>query len=166
MSKRRIAMLVGLVMLWMNGVMAATKMDQRGVLLGKWKFVGYIFEDQFQDPPNPNLVLTFEFFKDGTDLLHWHRLDEDGFCERKGRFTYDGVNLRDEVIWVNPENSFECFRDPDMTMGRKQVTPVHYNDDHLMMELPLSDHTLTYVWERVVELQGPRPSGLRRSLRP
>lgn len=123
--------------------------DSSSLLFGKWKFIGYIYQGKFQDPPNPNLVLTFEFFENGTDLLHWHRINENGFCERRGAYTYDGKNLGDEVIWVNPRNAIECNRDPDMNLGKKEVTPLRNEEDKLFMDLPLSEQTLTYVWSKI-----------------
>ena len=116
------------------------------LLWGKWKFIGYIYEGIFQQPPNPNLVLTFEFFEDGTDILKWYRLNEPGFCERRGRYTFDGQQLTDQILWVNPKNAFECMRDPDMTPGRTQVTALRREANELHMDLPLAEQTLTYVW--------------------
>jgi hypothetical protein len=121
------------------------------LLIGKWQFSGYIYGGQLLPPPNPNLVLTFQFFDDGTDLLHWHRVNEEGLCERKGRFSYNGDQLTDKVIWINPENSFECDRDPDMVLGKTQVTPLKRIDDRLHMDLPLSEETITYIWAPVSE---------------
>ncbi len=122
--------------------------DSSPVIWGKWKFVGYIYGGVFQDPPNPNLILTFEFLTDGTDLLHWHRSNEQGFCERKGHYAYDGEYLIDQVYWINPDNAFECNHDPDMVLGKKQITPLRRSEERLYMDLPLSEQTLTYVWAR------------------
>lgn len=133
---------------WNPSSFAYIPTDSSPLIWGKWKFIGYIYEGRFQDPPNPNLVLTFEFLTDGTDLLHWHRTNEVGICERKGRFTYDGEFLIDQVYWINPENAFECNRDPDMVLGKKQITPLRKDNEKLYLDLPLSEQTLTYVWVR------------------
>ncbi len=114
-------------------------------LWGKWKYTGFIYKGQFQAPPNPNLVLTFEFLQDGTDILQWHYLNEEGFCERKGEYSYDGKELTDKIVWVNPKNSIECQRDTDMMAGRTQVTPVKRVDNQLHLDIPLSDDTLIYI---------------------
>lgn len=131
---------------------------ENSTLWGKWRFIGYIYGGSFQEPANPNLILTFEFLQDGTDVLHWHRLNENGFCERKGKYSYEREKLIDEVIWVNPNNSFECYRDPDMVLGKKQITPLRRQSDRLYMDLPLADETLTYVWSLE-----PASTGSRRS---
>lgn len=120
--------------------------DARELILGRWQFIGYIYRNAFHRGPNPNLVLTFDFFADGVNVLRWHRLNERGFCERKGAYTYSGEFLYERIFWVHPENAFECSRDPDMTVGRTQVTPLRRVGDHLHMDLYLSDETLTYVW--------------------
>lgn len=136
------------VTLLFSSLLISAEQDQKNVLVGRWKFVGYIYEGLFQPPANPNLVLTFEFIADGTDILRWYRINEPGFCERKGSYSFDGSFLTDEVTWVNPGNAFECYRDPDMTLGKKEVTPLRRNANRLYMDLSLSDQTLTYVWEK------------------
>lgn len=136
--------------------------DSNALLWGKWKFIGYIYEGVFQPPPNPNLILTFEFFEDGTDVLKWYRINEPGFCERRGRYSFDGEQLTDHIFWVNPKNAFECMRDPDMTPGRTQVTALRREDNELHMDLPLSEQTLTYVWgkqESTAEASKKLPDG-------
>lgn len=119
--------------------------DSDSQLWGKWKYIGFIYKGQFQNPPNPNLNLTFEFLQDGTDILYWNYTNEQGFCERKGEYSYDGTHLTDKIVWVNPKNSIECQRDPDMTTGRLQITPVKRVDDQLHLDIPLSDDTLIYI---------------------
>ncbi len=131
--------------------LAASRSDLSSSLWGKWRFIGYIYLGQFQEPPNPYLVLTFEFLQDGTDTLHWHRINEDGFCERRGNYSYDGQELVDTITWIHPGNAFECSRDPDMVLGKTQVTPLRNDEDRLYMDLPLSDEILTYVWEKEIQ---------------
>ncbi|MEY4616152.1 MAG: hypothetical protein RJB66_1112 [Pseudomonadota bacterium] len=138
-----------LIGLWIFSIApSAFSADKGALLVGRWKYIGYVYDEVFHAPPNPNLILSFEFLSDGTDVLRWFRLNEHGFCERKGLYTFDGSSLTDEVTWVNPENAFECYRDPDMVVGKKKVTPMRRVLDRLYMELPLSDETLIYVWEK------------------
>ena len=118
-------------------------------LWGHWQYIGHFYEGQFQEPLNPNLILTFEFSEDGTDRLQWHRLNEDGFCDRQGKYSFDGKVLTDQVIWVNPENGFECGKDPDMQVGHVTQTNVKIINDQIHMELPLGDKSLIYVWNRI-----------------
>ncbi len=115
------------------------------LLWGKWKYIGFIYKGHFQKRPNPNLILTFEFLKDGNDILRWSYLNEKGFCERKGEYSYNGTHLTDKIIWVNPENAIGCQKDPDMIKDRIQITPVRRLKDRLHLEIPLSDEAFIYV---------------------
>lgn len=112
---------------------------------GQWKYIGFIYKGQFQPPLNPNLVLTFDFLKNGHSILRWSYLNESGFCERKGEYSYDGKNLTDKIFWVNPENSIECQKDPDMTKGRIQITPLRRINDQIHLDITLSDENLIYI---------------------
>jgi hypothetical protein len=118
---------------------------------GKWHYIGHFYQDVFQKPMNPNLVLTFEFTEDGTSRLRWHRTNENGFCERTGKYSFDGKHILDEVTWVNPENTYECGKDPDMQLGHKTETPARLVDGNLQTDLPLGDSFLIFVWEKVTE---------------
>lgn len=120
-------------------------MGSESQIWGQWKYIGFIYRGAFQGPPNPNLVLTFEFFEDGSDILKWSYTNEEGFCERKGQYSYDGVQLTDKIVWVNPKNSIECQKDPDMVNGKIQITPLRRVDNQIRLEIPLSDETLIYI---------------------
>jgi len=119
--------------------------ESESSIWGKWKYIGFIYRGKFQGPPNPNLVLTFEFLKDGSDILRWTYTNEEGFCERKGEYSYDGINLTDKIVWVNPKNSIECQKDPDMVKDKIQITPLRRVDDQIHLDIPLSDETLIYI---------------------
>lgn len=125
------------------------QVDVPSSIVGKWQYIGHYYREQFQLPMNPNLILTFEFREDGTDILSWRRNNEDGFCERMGRYYFDGKRLYDEVVWVNPNNSFECGKDPDMKLGTRSDSPLKKENDRLLLELPLGDDKLIYVWQRI-----------------
>ncbi|MFN7729742.1 MAG: hypothetical protein ACK5P7_11350 [Bdellovibrio sp.] len=123
--------------------------DTPAAIFGTWEFTSIRYQGQVRPRPNPDLVLRFEFFGDGTNRLHWTRIGERGFCERKARFTVQNGLLIQEVFWVNPNNGADCGRDPDMQMGSKSQTPLHLTQDTLETELNLGDETLTYIWTRV-----------------
>lgn len=112
---------------------------------GQWKYIGFIYKGQFNSPLNPNLLLTFEFLKNGSNILRWSYVNEEGFCERKGEYSYDGQLLTDKILWVNPKNSIECQKDPDMTMGKTQITPLRRINDQIHLDINLSDETLIYI---------------------
>lgn len=123
----------------------------KSYMIGKWQFIGIIFDDVYQDRPNPNLILTFEFNSDGTDILHWKRVGEDGFCERHGQWSLENGVLEDEVVWVNPNNNDTCASDPDMQLGKISYTPVWVADGKLYTEFPFADKVMIYVWDNIDE---------------
>lgn len=115
------------------------------LIWGQWKYIGFIYRGEFTPLPNPHLVLTFDFLKDGSDTLRWFYDNEEGFCERKGEYSYDGLHLTDKIIWVNPKNSIECQRDPDMMIGKTQITPLRRINDQIHLDINLSDEILIYI---------------------
>jgi hypothetical protein len=130
-------------------------------IIGVWRFVGHIYHGAVVPPFNDKLVLTFQFFEDGTDILKWYRLDEDGFCERTATYQYDGQNLSQEVIAVNPKNTFECSKDTDMRIGTKSISPFYKKDNKMYLVLPLGDDTLTYIWEpSAITTPVPEPTAI------
>lgn len=122
--------------------------DSREVpnIIGVWRFVGHVYRGEVIPPFNDKLVLTFEFLEDGTNILKWYRLGENGFCERTANYQYDGKNLVQEVIAVNPKNSFECGQDSDMRIGTKSISSFYKNANNMYLELPLGEETLIYIW--------------------
>lgn len=118
-----------------------------GAIIGKWQFKGIILKDEYQDRPNPNLILTYEFLADGTDIMRWTRLNEKGFCERRGEWYYDEGHLHDKVVWINPDNNMDCGSDPDMKLGKETVNPMWREGNQLFLELPFSDDVILYVWD-------------------
>lgn len=123
--------------------------SQGAPLWGKWQFKELIFEGERRPPFNPNLILTFEFFESGESILRWERSNEEGFCERRGRWSWDGVHLRDEVIWVNPENNRDCSMDPDMQLGRKTVSRAELVDGDIHLHLPVNESVLIYIFKKL-----------------
>lgn len=141
--------------LMLSSIGFASEQSTSDAIIGHWQYVGHIYEGQVQDPINPDLILTFQFNDDGSDRLHWERKNEPGFCERHGQYEYSGEILIDQVTWVNPNNSFECGKDPDMRLGNKTQTRLIYNEGKLYMDLPLGDKTLTYIWQKIEESKQP-----------
>lgn len=116
-------------------------------IIGKWKFIGHIYKGKMIPPMNEKLIIIFQFLPDKTDILKWYRIDEDGFCERKGQYQYDGQYITDEITWINPKNAYECAKDPDMMLGRKTTSVLKRMGERLYLELPLGDDVITYIWE-------------------
>lgn len=117
-------------------------------MIGSWKFIGFEYRGDFHPPINPKLVLLFRFFADGTDDLFWTRIDEPGFCERKGIYSVSEKILTDKVTWLNPENAMDCSKDPDMQVGRETHNEVDMKDGKFRLILSLGDEPFVYVWER------------------
>lgn len=115
-------------------------------LIGKWKAIGYFYQNEFIQPPDPQLTLTFEFLEDGTDILFWQMKGNKSFCERKGKWSVKDETLYDEIIWINPENGMDCSGDPDMELGRINESHFWRHDGQLFVEIPLADEFLIYVW--------------------
>lgn len=119
-------------------------------IVGDWRFDRIILDGEERPPFNPDLIIEFNFREDGSDTLLWYRNNEKGFCERDGRYAFDGEFLRDKVTWVNPQNRFDCARDPDMQLGRETSTPTVMKNGELYMTFDVDDQTLTYIWTRTI----------------
>src|SRR5262245_30056746 len=88
-------------------------------ILGTWQYDGFTFEGHRYPPSDPALIVTFTFSDDGLSRLRWQRSDEAGFCERVAEFKVENETLYQKVIWLNPENKFDCAKDPDMVLGKE-----------------------------------------------
>lgn len=118
---------------------------------GHWQYVAKVYQGvTMPEPPEASLRLHFEFH-DGISRLYWWHEGESDFCERLGKFDYVDGYLVDEVTWVNPRNTLECGRDPDMQQGRVSRTPVSFQDGQMVFHLVLGDEPLLYVWKRMEE---------------
>jgi len=128
---------------------AALLLSLSSLLTGQWQFYKMIYEGQELPPRDPRLLLRFDFKESGADRLYWTLDEGKTFCERKGRFTYDGEILEDEVTWVNPDNEPTCSSDPDMQPGRKTTSSARVVEGDFRLEIPLGGESLTYVWKRI-----------------
>lgn len=122
------------------------------VLIGKWQAIGYLYQEHFIQPPDPQLLLTFEFFPDGTDILYWKNKKEDSFCERYGKWHVKDNLLIDEIVGTNPNNGWDCGGDPDMEIGRINESEFWREDGKLHTVIPLGDEFIVYVWIPVLPL--------------
>ncbi len=118
-------------------------------IVGSWQAIGYYYDGQFTQPPDPQLILSFDFLEDGTHRLFWRLITETKFCERKGLWRLEGDQLFIEVTWVNPDNGPTCGQDPDMQKGLKTQSTVDIKSSQLFIEMPFSDSVIIYVWDSI-----------------
>lgn len=120
-------------------------------LIGHWQFYKKIYRGiEMPEPPEATLRLHFEFYPDGTDRLFWWHEGEGDWCERIGKYSLEGQELVDEIVWVNPKNTMECARDPDMQKGRVTRTLISLEKGDLHFHLNLGDETLIYIWRKKI----------------
>lgn len=103
-----------------------------------------------QTDQNPSSDSILSFFADGTDRLYWWHEGDADFCERRGEYSIELPLLVDKIVWVNPKNTFQCSRDPDMQLGKIARTPTSFSGGDFLLHLPLGDETLTYVWQKII----------------
>lgn len=115
-------------------------------LIGQWQAIGYFYQGTFIEPTEARLLLTFEFLSNGTDILFWKNKDEKSFCERKGTWLVRDQTLIDEVVWTHPENGMDCSGDPDMQIGKINISYFWVENGQLFVEIPLANEVLVYVW--------------------
>ncbi len=121
---------------------------KRPALIGAWQFTKIRYQGKEMPIPNPNLVLTYDFYEDGLDRLYWSRTDETGFCERTARFQFGPDYFRELIIWVNPKNRFDCGQDPDMQMGHQSFVDYRMIEGRMEIDIQLGDGFITYIWTR------------------
>lgn len=120
-------------------------------LVGAWHYYKKVYKGaDMPEPPEATLRLYFNFYEDGTDRLFWTYEGTNDWCERSGKFTVEKNILKDEIVWVNPHNSAECDKDPDMQLGRIAETPISLapNGD-LEIHLFIDQDPLLMVWKRL-----------------
>lgn len=61
-------------------------------------------------------------------------------------------NIIDQwVVWSNPQNAFECNKDPDMKIGSRSKTPYSNKENSLYLELSLDNKPLFYILKKVAD---------------
>ncbi len=115
--------------------------------VGHWKFSEMIYQGQTISIPNPDLNLVWTFFSNGTERLYWDRGTPD-FCERWSHYTIDQNQLTTEVFALNPKNSSECGKDPDMQVGKISKVKLEIFETKIYLYFQLSDEQLIYVLKK------------------
>lgn len=131
-------------------LIASLACAEEPALPGHWQFYKKIFRGtEMPEPPSANLRMHFEFTEQGDSRLWWWHEGESDHCQRKGRWKLEENLLVDEVAWVDPENTPECAKDPDMQLGKVNRTPYKFRGPDLSLELHLGDEPLEMVWKRI-----------------
>ena len=119
-------------------------------IVGSWIFTGMLISGEWSPPINPNLVMKFEFYEDGINRLNYYRKDEQGTCDRKALYDYDGETLYQRVTWVSKENDSRCFEDPDMQLGSETKTNATLKGSQIFMEVQVGDEVIIYIWDKIL----------------
>jgi hypothetical protein len=119
-------------------------------IVGEWEFYKVFFQGEYRPPFSEQLKIFFTFTEDGESRLYYYRTNEDGFCERKGRYFVQGNLLVDKVTWVNRENNIGCGQDPDMRLGQETRTEIALKDGDIYLYLSLKGEPLVYVWRKLL----------------
>lgn len=128
---------------------AAAEPIKSSDLVGRWIYVGFIYEGHRYERPNPDLHLYFNFNSDGSHRLFWRRKGERKFCERSGPYSVSENKLRIKVAWLNPENDFSCANDPDMQLGRETENLIRIADQDLGIYMSLNGQEFIYLLRKL-----------------
>ncbi len=119
-------------------------------LVGHWHFYKKIYKGmEMPEPPEATLRLEFEFTADGMNHLYWTHQGDTDICERRGNYFVKDDYLVDEIVWVNPKNSSDCAKDPDMQRGKRTITPISIKNKDLYLYMMLGDDPLIYIWKKI-----------------
>ncbi len=124
--------------------------NQQSLLIGQWDYTAFFYQGHRYEKPNPQLHVTFDFETETEVRLTWLR-DEDGsLCERLASYEIrNNDTLYQKNIWVNPDNSFECGKDPDMILGHESETKFKIEQNELNLYLGLNGEDFIYILARV-----------------
>lgn len=114
-------------------------------LAGRWLYVGFIYHGQTYPPLDSDLNLYFEFTEDGRSKLEWSFKNSTSMCSRWALYENDAALIDQWVVWTDPQNAADCFKDPDMKIGSRSQTPYFIKDSRLYLELSLDGDPLFYI---------------------
>ncbi|MFN3698460.1 MAG: hypothetical protein ACK4VO_13575 [Pseudobdellovibrio sp.] len=118
-------------------------------LIGRWSYVGFHYQGNYFQKPNPDLHVTFEFEQNNKVKLSWVRDDDGSHCTRIADYSIIDSVIHQTVVWVDPENSFGCSSDPDMVLGKTSKTTYSVSENVLNLYLSLNGEELVYVLNRL-----------------
>lgn len=120
-------------------------------IVGRWLYVGFIYQGQTYAPLDPDLVLYFEFTKDGYSKLEWSWKNSASTCARWALYANDEKTIDQWVVWSDPQNAPDCQKDPDMKIGSRSQIPYLAEDRLLYLEISLDSNPLFYILKKVTE---------------
>lgn len=119
-------------------------------LVGRWQFYKKVYQGiEMPEGPGATLRMHYEFSAAGESYLYWRHEGDTDYCGRKGRYFTEEGFLVEEVVWVDPENTYGCSRDPDMQLGRRTRTPYYFRDGDFALRFSLGDEGLDLLWRRL-----------------
>lgn len=87
-------------------------------LIGVWEYIGYIYQDNFYPPQDPELTMRFAFENFRHVRLSWESSGGAIRCARLAEYeTSSNTLLKQKNIWIDPQNHSSCGGDKDMVMG-------------------------------------------------
>lgn len=125
-------------------------------LVGEWRLMAMMSKGQDLPLPNPDLYLSWTFFKNGTERLYWDRGGTE-FCERFARFSIDSGFLIEKTFALNPKNAVDCAKDPDMQLGKETRTKIEASQEEVKLYFQLGDDELIYILKPVAALRADLP---------
>jgi hypothetical protein len=119
-------------------------------LSGAWQYYGFEYEGNFYAPVDKEIELKFVFVDEQMLRLFWTwSNNKEAFCDRYANYSLKESRLTQEVIWVNPKNTSECAKDPDMRVGTKTENDLTLvSATELRLHLSLGGKPLLYFLRR------------------
>lgn len=112
--------------------------------MGEWRLKTMIYKGEDLPLPNPDLYLSWTFFKNGTERLYWDRGGPE-FCERFANFVIRSGFLIEHSFALNPHNALDCAKDPDMQLDRETRTKLEFSQNQMKLFFQLGDDELIYI---------------------
>lgn len=133
--------------IWTSSVQAAA--PSPATIFGVWKYSELIYRGQILPLPNPDLNLTWTFFDNGTERLHWTEKGETSFCERFAHYELRDDKIFETVFAINPRNGPECAKDPDMQVGRETSNKIEIQERQILFHMQMGDEEVVYILKKI-----------------